>query len=114
MRTAHLRDARKGATHDEAGGDLLPRPEDQLSGSRGWELIDVFAQNKIDLSSTQLGCHVFAELVRVRTVEELVLALDDGDLLVLRQQVSIAFPNTTEGPEVHLQGTRRGPLQQVL
>lgn len=84
MRTAHVRDARKGATHDETGGDLLPRPEDQLPGSRGWELIDVFAQNEFDLPPTQLGCHVFAKLVRVGTVEELVLALDDGDLLVLR------------------------------
>ena len=73
----------KEGTHDEASIELLPRPENDLSRPRGWELVGVFAQDEVDLSSTQLGLYEFTELVWVRIIEEFVTAVNDGDFLVL-------------------------------
>jgi hypothetical protein len=83
MRAAHVGMRSKECTHNEASVDLPPRPEDQLSRPRGWELVGVFAQNEVDLSRTHLGLHVFTELVWVGVVEEHIATLDDSDLLVL-------------------------------
>lgn len=71
-------------TYDEASIEFPPRPEDQLSGPRGRELVDIFAQNDINLSRTQLGLHVFTELDWVGIVEKPLITLNDSNLLVLR------------------------------
>jgi hypothetical protein len=76
-------------THDKASVDLVPSREDHLSGPRGWEAVGVFAQDEADVSFTQLGPHVFTEPVCVGVVEEQVFVVDDSDLLVLQQRISI-------------------------
>ena len=85
-----------GSTHDYTSVEFLPRPEDQLSGPRRGELVDVLAQNEVNLPCTHLGFHVFAELDRVGIVEKPIVTLDDGDFLVLWREVSIASPNSDE------------------
>lgn len=75
--------------------DLRARSENQVSGPGRRELVGVFAQYEVDISFTQLGRHIIAEPIRVRVVQKLLVALNDGDLLVLHCRVSIASPSTS-------------------
>ena len=73
----------KLVTHNEAGIDLPPRPENHLSGPRRRELVGEFAQDEVDLSRAHLGLDELAELVWIGVVEELIATMDNGDFLVL-------------------------------
>ena len=83
----------KIVTHNEAGIDLPPRPENHLSGPRRRELVGEFAQDEVDPPHAHLGLNEFAELVWIDGVEELIATMDNGqyhwNLVLLRLAHSV-------------------------
>lgn len=77
-----------GRTYDKAGVELLPRLEDEFSGTRGREFYHVLTQHQIYLSSSDPGSDVVPVLGWVCIIQQVILSVYNRDLLVLNADLN--------------------------
>lgn len=74
-----------GTYHEIDAGECLPIARPQVDGRSGLgELVNVVVEDDVDTQSANTPVDVLAELVWVRAVQQLRVAMDDRNFLILQ------------------------------